>query len=200
MDTKKILNYEEFQNINENEGIEAIVTANGDWSEILVDPSKENIKTHCMFIFPSTFNVTYNSNPERHEYPTSSQNSSPENNAENIMLDIMSGDQNGVSILPATGRQMYRDDKKRHDDHKLGIIRKVTNLPSSEIKKELEQQINTLNIDIVYSLQDMGGDILDYTDNIESVFTSKYIEFLKGARDEDKNVNGFSMKLNYTEI
>jgi len=193
---KKVLGFDEFHKINESEGNEAIVIGTGDWSEILVNPTPENVEEHCMFILPSTFNVTYNSNPDESEYPP--YNDPPENNAEYIMLGIMGGDQSGVNVAPSHTIQKHGDPLVQ-SDRESGIIRNFTTLPSSEVKAELEKQIQTLNRDIV-AINEMAEETLEYVDDIESVFTPEYIEFLKGVRDENKNVNGFSIKLNYKEI
>lgn len=197
MTNKKIMGFDEFSTINENldrEGL-AIVTGNGDWSKILLDPSPENISLYARFILPNKFIVTYNSNPDQSEFPSYADK--PADNSDDIMWDIMSGDQNGVNVVPSNPVKSQHRNKREQIDEKNGTVRILTSLPSAEIRKALEDQIENLNKNIVEFTLDSAEDDLA---NSYKEFTPEYIEFLEGVRDQNRNVNGYKIELDYSEI
>jgi len=196
MTNKKIMGFDEFSTINENldrEGL-AVVTGNGDWSKILLEPSPENISTYASFILPNKFIVKYNPNPDQSELP--SHRAKPVTEVDWIVEDIMSGDQSGVNVAPRNPADTQYLGKREITDERDGTVRTLTSLSSEEIRKALEDRLVIINRHLVDHNETAAED-LEYT---SKEFTPEYIEFLEGVRDQNRNVNGYKIELDYSEI
>jgi hypothetical protein len=145
-----------------------LIVAKGDWSGILLDPTPENISSYASGILPSTFMVTYHTNPSQSEMP-SGGSSSDYYDLEDIVMEITSGDQNGTNISPKFFRKTSFDPQTTKDIEE-GILRIPVDpsISPDEIESALRDAMNG-----------MEEEFLEETEVNPEAFTPKFLNYAR---------------------
>ena len=129
----------------------ALIVANGDWSGIMKNP-----KDSTSWINPSTYYVTYYSNPSQSEL--SMNQGYVITDLSDIVSDIFGGDQNGGNL--------------ENGDLKMLVDR---NISTRDIQASLQEYINKINLDPRMSgEEDMAQTILEEP-NAREIYTPEYL-------------------------
>ena len=160
-------------------GMNPVLISKGDWSEILLDPTNENISLNALFIHPSTFIVDYITNPK----PGEAQNDIgyTYDDVENIVENIVGGDQNGHVLAPKNyATPSYTKGSQGDMDEKNGIVRMNVDpsIDPEEIKSALQVALDSIND----SPSDYEGPELEEIlsdPRASSIYTPEFIEHAK---------------------
>ena len=160
-------------------GMNPVIVAKGDWSGILLDPTNENISMHASFIQPSTFTVDYITNPKTGEGPDVSYGIY--DNLEDIVMDILSGDQNGHVLAPKDyATPSHAKGSQADMDEKNGIQRMEVDpsIDPEEIRATLQRDVDIINTDGYDEEGDIAEEIVS-DPRSSSIYTPEYIKHCK---------------------
>jgi hypothetical protein len=161
----------------------ALLVARGDWSKILIDPSRENVDLNASWIPPSTYIVTYYANPNPDELEDYASD------LEEAIGDIFGGDQSGGNLSPKF-LQMHNDPKYPVDqkmDEQEGILRIIIDgsLDPMEIKSGILDYISKMDSEWTNET-DLAEEILN--DGEVEPYTDEYLNYLKGVMQGETSI------------
>lgn len=174
---KHVKLFEQF--MSSGSGMNPVIIAKGDWSGILLNPTNRNISMYASFVQPSTFTVDYITNPKTGEAPDVSYGIY--DNLEDIVMDILSGDQNGHVLAPKDYATPSNPKGSQADmDEKNGIQRMEVDpsIDPEEIRATLQGDVDIINTD-AYDQESSQAEDIAIDPSSPSIYTPEFIAHCK---------------------